>query len=66
VARRLKADALTSKVPIAALTAHAYQADREIAASIGFDAYLAKPVEPRDVYACVKQLIGDPAHAATN
>ena len=60
VARRLKSGELTCKVPIAALTAHAYQADRETAAAIGFDAYLAKPVEPRDVYACVKQLIGDP------
>lgn len=60
VARRLKAGADTRHVPIAALTAHAYQADREIAAAIGFDAYLAKPVEPRDVYACVLNLIGQP------
>ena len=66
VARRLKSGELTSKVPIAALTAHAYQADREIAASIGFDAYLAKPVEPRDVYACVKELIGDPIASAAS
>jgi two-component system, cell cycle response regulator DivK len=66
VARRLKSGELTSKVPIAALTAHAYQADREIAAAIGFDAYLAKPVEPRDVYACVKELIGDPLTSAAS
>ena len=66
VARRLKAGELTSKVPIAALTAHAYQSDREIAAAIGFDAYLAKPVEPRDVYACVKELIGDPLTSAAS
>jgi two-component system, cell cycle response regulator DivK len=60
VARRLKTDEATRHVPIAALTAHAYQADRDMARAIGFDAYLAKPVEPRDVYACVVQLIGTP------
>ena len=61
VARRLKASDHTRHVPIAALTAHAYQSDRDLAKSIGFDAYLAKPVEPRDVLACVRQLIGTPA-----
>jgi CheY-like chemotaxis protein len=60
VAQRLKANDDTRGIPIAALTAHAYQSDRENAAAIGFEAYLAKPVEPRDVFQCVVDLIGRP------
>lgn len=47
--RRLKADPLTAAIPVIALTVYALRMDRERARDAGFDAYLAKPVEPRRV-----------------
>ena len=60
VARMLKDVPATSTIPLVAVTAHAFQKDRAIATEIGFAAYMAKPVEPRDVMKCVEQLIGPP------
>jgi two-component system, cell cycle response regulator DivK len=57
--RRLKADAATRTIPVVALTAHAMAEHREQAMEAGCDAYLAKPVEPREVLAHVKRLLGD-------
>ena len=57
----LKSDPETSAIPVVALTAHAMKADREKAAEIGCDGYLAKPVEPRLVVIEVERLLGDPA-----
>ena len=45
----LKADAQTRHVPIIALTAHVMASDREKAAEVGCDGFIAKPVEPRTV-----------------
>jgi two-component system cell cycle response regulator DivK len=57
--RMLKADAGTAKIPIIALTAHALAADRQRAAEVGCDGYLAKPVEPRRVLEEVRRFLGD-------
>jgi two-component system, cell cycle response regulator DivK len=56
--RILKADPATATIPIVALTAHALKEDREHAVVVGFDGYLAKPVEPRTVVAEVERFIG--------
>ena len=56
--RILRQDPATRDIPIVALTAHALADDREKAAQIGFNSYLAKPVEPRLVVAEVKRWIG--------
>jgi PAS domain S-box-containing protein len=45
-------------VPIAALTAHAMQGDRERYLAAGMDGYLAKPITAPDLYRLVQQLTG--------
>jgi len=44
-------------VPIVALTAQAMAGDRERILEAGFDAYLAKPVPPRELRATVTRLL---------
>jgi CheY-like chemotaxis protein len=56
--RILKNDPTTAGVPIVALTAHALQADRERAAGVGCDGYIAKPAPPREVLAEVVRRLG--------
>ncbi|MGQ0815094.1 MAG: response regulator [Gemmatimonadota bacterium] len=49
VAAQLKSDVATRHIPLIALTAHAFEEDRQRAEAVGFDRYLAKPIEPRHV-----------------
>jgi CheY-like chemotaxis protein len=56
--RRLKANAATAAIPVVALTAHALDTDVEVARSVGFDAYITKPVRPTAVVAEVRRLLG--------
>jgi CheY-like chemotaxis protein len=58
VARALKADEATAKVPLVACTAHAMTGDRERALAVGFDGYLAKPYRPRELVAVVADFLG--------
>jgi CheY-like chemotaxis protein len=46
------------KVPILALTAQAMSGDRERILGAGCDAYLAKPVPPKELRAIVARLLG--------
>jgi CheY-like chemotaxis protein len=57
VTRTLRGE-MALDVPIIALTAHALPDDRARAATVGFSAYLAKPVEPRAVVAEVRRWLG--------
>ncbi len=59
----LKHDPRTSDIPVVALTAHAFDEDRQRAREIGFDGYLVKPVEPRRVLEEVRRFL-DGAEAA--
>ncbi|MDY0038904.1 MAG: response regulator [Desulforhabdus sp.] len=47
VARRLKSEEATRKIPIVALTAHAMRGDREKALAAGCEGYIPKPINVR-------------------
>ncbi|MEI6225618.1 MAG: hybrid sensor histidine kinase/response regulator, partial [Deltaproteobacteria bacterium] len=58
--RRIRAldPARGGKVPAAAITAYTQPSDREKALSAGYQAFLAKPVDPRELAAAVARLAG--------
>jgi two-component system cell cycle response regulator DivK len=53
----LKHDPVTAAIPVIALTAMASQADREKSQAAGCDAYIAKPLRYRDLYATIDGLL---------
>jgi two-component system, cell cycle response regulator DivK len=52
---RLRANARTATIPILALTAQAMQGDRERFLAAGFDGYVSKPVNVRELIETVRQ-----------
>jgi CheY-like chemotaxis protein len=56
--RILKSEPATAGIPVLAITAHALADDRERALEAGFDAYLTKPIEPKEVVAAVMRWTG--------
>ena len=54
---RLRADPVTSGIPVVAVSAFAMQADRDRAMVAGFDGYLMKPISVRDFPAQVREHI---------
>ena len=52
--QRLRADARTATIPIVALTAQAMHGDRERFLAAGFDGYVSKPVNVRDLIETVR------------
>lgn len=57
VARTLKSDANLRSIPLVAVTAFAMVGDQEKALAAGFDAYIAKPIEPEDFVARINALL---------
>ena len=53
----LKQDPLTAAIPVIALTAMAMKDDQEKAEKAGCDAYIAKPVRYRELYAAIDALL---------
>lgn len=56
-ARRLKADPSLKAIPIIALTAYAMEGDEARALEAGCDAYVAKPILPKDLRATVRKVL---------
>jgi two-component system cell cycle response regulator DivK len=57
VAMQLKNDPRTKEIPIIAVSANVFSDHRELAERAGCDAFLAKPILPRDLYEEVKTFI---------
>ncbi|HKW85354.1 MAG TPA: response regulator [Burkholderiaceae bacterium] len=57
VARVLKADAALKQVPLVAVTAFAMVGDEEKSLQAGFDAHIAKPIDPRQFMAVLERLL---------
>ena len=53
---QLKADPITAQIPVIALTAFAMKDDHERFRSAGFDGYLVKPINIRELLAVVSEL----------
>ena len=52
---RLRADARTAAIPVLALTAQAMHGDSERFLAAGFDGYVSKPVNVRELIGIVRQ-----------
>ncbi|MFA5315937.1 MAG: response regulator [Dehalococcoidales bacterium] len=66
VTTRLRARPNFNNVPIVAVTAYAMKGDREKAISIGFDAYLTKPISPRELSSLVAEMLMKKREADTS
>lgn len=60
VARQLRAQPATARIPILACTAHAFRASAERALAAGCDAYIVKPCAPEDLLAEIRTLLARP------
>jgi two-component system cell cycle response regulator DivK len=56
--KTLKGDAATQEIPIIALTASAMKGDREALLAEGFDGYIAKPIDIKEVPKVVASYVG--------
>jgi two-component system cell cycle response regulator DivK len=57
VTRRLKSREEFKDIPIVALTAHAMKGDRAKALEVGFEGYITKPINVRELAAQVKSFL---------
>jgi two-component system, cell cycle response regulator DivK len=55
----LKQDPATSSIPVIALTALAMKADQERSRIAGCEAYIAKPLRYRELYAAIDSLLAE-------
>ena len=58
--KALKADPSTQKIPVIAMTAFAMKGDRESLLADGFDGYIAKPINTREVPTLIEDYLVSP------
>ena len=58
--RRLKADATLHAIPVIAITAYELNEVEDKARAAGCDAYMAKPISPRQLLAKVREYLSRP------
>jgi PAS domain S-box-containing protein len=46
-------------LPILAMTAHAMKGDREMCLTAGMDGYIAKPIQPRELFEAIERIFAD-------
>jgi CheY-like chemotaxis protein len=46
------------RIPIVAMTAHAFKGDQERCLAAGMDAYISKPIRQQELYATIEHLLG--------
>jgi DNA-binding response OmpR family regulator len=59
ILRELRADPVTSNLPVLMLTARGQAKDRELAIRLGADVFMTKPFSNAEICAQVRALIGD-------
>ena len=59
--RRLKADTALTAIPVIAITAYELNEAEDKARAAGCDAYMAKPISPRQLLAKVREYLSRPA-----
>jgi CheY-like chemotaxis protein len=57
VIRRLRESPTLATLPVLAVTAYAMQGDRKTVLNAGFDGYLSKPINPRDLATEIGRLL---------
>jgi len=57
VARALKSDPVTERIPIIAVTSHAMVGDKQKTVVAGCDAYMSKPIHVPDFVAAIEKLV---------
>lgn len=55
VARALKSDTNLKKIPLVAVTAYAMEEDEEKILSAGYNAYIAKPIDPEEFVCLIEK-----------
>lgn len=56
----LRAAERTAKIPVIVLTSKTGDGWKEMSLNLGADAFLAKPVLPKDLLACIRKLLNEP------
>jgi CheY-like chemotaxis protein/HPt (histidine-containing phosphotransfer) domain-containing protein len=59
---REKEKSTQQHVPIIAVTAHALKGDRERCLAAGMDSYISKPIDPKELFAAITQMVPDRQH----
>jgi len=66
LARQIKADPTICGVRLVMLTSFSQRGDARAAQSVGFDAYLTKPVRQAHLYDCLSLVLGSPSVSAVS